>query len=253
MQMNEQQNMNQAQVMVKKTSGMAVASLILGILGLIPLCALVGLVLGIIALVQISGNAQRLKGKGMAIAGIVLSVFFMLVIPISILMPALGRARELAKQVACGAQLNGIGKAIALYQNDFGGACPPDLQTLMATEDIVPHMLICPSAEMEEPVTGVKDELAAMGQIWPLDKEESIFAYFPSGISYIYRGADLTMNDPGYMILAYDKAENHNRDVRNVLYLDCHVKKMEEEYFQEEIKKDNAFRRQLGRPEKPVD
>ncbi|MBN2209883.1 MAG: type II secretion system protein [Sedimentisphaerales bacterium] len=43
---------------------------------------------------------------------------------VSILMPALGRARELANQVKCGTQLNGIGKAIALYVNDYKEAYP---------------------------------------------------------------------------------------------------------------------------------
>ena len=37
---------------------------------------------------------------------------------VSILMPALARARELARQVQCATQLRGIGSAIALYQND---------------------------------------------------------------------------------------------------------------------------------------
>jgi prepilin-type N-terminal cleavage/methylation domain-containing protein len=43
---------------------------------------------------------------------------------VSILMPALGRARELAKQIQCSSQQNGIGKAIKLYQNDFGDRSP---------------------------------------------------------------------------------------------------------------------------------
>ncbi len=43
---------------------------------------------------------------------------------VSILMPALGRARELANQVKCATQLNGIGKAMALYQNDYKDSNP---------------------------------------------------------------------------------------------------------------------------------
>lgn len=79
--------------MTEKTSGMAIASLILGILsimlGWIPvlgwLIILVGLGLGIAALVKISKN-ENLKGKGLAIAGIVLSglALFLFVILVGI-------------------------------------------------------------------------------------------------------------------------------------------------------------------------
>jgi len=43
---------------------------------------------------------------------------------VSILMPALGRAREMAKQLQCAASLSSIGKAIALYQNTYQGINP---------------------------------------------------------------------------------------------------------------------------------
>jgi prepilin-type N-terminal cleavage/methylation domain-containing protein len=38
---------------------------------------------------------------------------------VSILMPALAKARELAKQLQCATQLSGMGKAVALYQSDY--------------------------------------------------------------------------------------------------------------------------------------
>ena len=76
--------------MTEKTSGMAIASLILGVLamllGWIPvlrwLIILVGLGLGIAALMKISKD-ENLKGKGLAIAGIVLSclaLFFFVIL-----------------------------------------------------------------------------------------------------------------------------------------------------------------------------
>src|SRR3989442_6088652 len=54
-----------------KTSGMAIASLVLAILTL-PTCGIggiVGLILGIVSLVKISNSQGRLSGKGLAIAG----------------------------------------------------------------------------------------------------------------------------------------------------------------------------------------
>src|SRR5688572_2447314 len=54
-----------------KTSGLAIASLIMAIL-----CAPVGIILGIVALSQISKSNGALKGQGLAIAGIVLAGFW---------------------------------------------------------------------------------------------------------------------------------------------------------------------------------
>jgi len=63
-----------------KTSGMAITSLVLGIVGVIPcffftlgLIPTVGLILGIVSLRAISKSLGQLRGRGMGIAGIVLS------------------------------------------------------------------------------------------------------------------------------------------------------------------------------------
>ena len=61
-----------------KTSGLAVASLVLGIAALVTLnlTAVPGLILGIFALDKIKKNPEALKGRGLAIAGIVVSSVF---------------------------------------------------------------------------------------------------------------------------------------------------------------------------------
>ena len=61
-----------------KASGLAVASLVCGICSFIPGATLAALITGIIDLVKISNGQSSPKGKGMDIAGIVLSI----VIPI---------------------------------------------------------------------------------------------------------------------------------------------------------------------------
>lgn len=65
-----------------KTSGLAIASLALGILGfcIFGLPAIIGLVLGIVALHQMKKSKGMLKGQGFAIAGIVISAFVLVVI-----------------------------------------------------------------------------------------------------------------------------------------------------------------------------
>jgi uncharacterized membrane protein len=54
------------------TSGMAIASMVVGILWIYWIGSIVALVLGYLALREIRQNPERIDGKGMAIAGIVL-------------------------------------------------------------------------------------------------------------------------------------------------------------------------------------
>jgi hypothetical protein len=58
----------------QRTSVLAIIALVLGILCPIPLLGLLGAILGIIALFVISGSQGRLKGRGLAIGGIVLGL-----------------------------------------------------------------------------------------------------------------------------------------------------------------------------------
>ena len=54
------------------TSGLAIASLVLGILWIYWIGSIVGLVLGYLALREIRRNPHGIEGKGMALAGIIL-------------------------------------------------------------------------------------------------------------------------------------------------------------------------------------
>ena len=84
-----------------KTSGLAIASLVCGILSLcLGLPALLGIIFGIIALRQINGSAGVITGKGLAIGGLVTSALGMGVI-FAVLLPALARAPSKANRVMC--------------------------------------------------------------------------------------------------------------------------------------------------------
>lgn len=74
--------------MEKETPGLAIASLVLGICGFfIPVvCSLLAIIFGFIALSKIKENTQKYKGRGLAVAGIVLGfVFFGLIFLILLL------------------------------------------------------------------------------------------------------------------------------------------------------------------------
>jgi len=66
---------------------------------------------------------RRTKGFTLIELLVVIAIIALLV---SILVPSLNRARELAKRAVCGASLNGIGKGLAMWANDptHGGDYP---------------------------------------------------------------------------------------------------------------------------------
>jgi len=107
-----------------KTSGLAAASLILGFLGFCGLTAIVGLVLGIIAMVRISKSEGRLKGQGLAIAGVIISAVFLLLLP-ALLIPAVAKAKAKVLSIACMANAQQINMAVIMYAQANTNTCPP--------------------------------------------------------------------------------------------------------------------------------
>ncbi len=88
------------------THGMAIASLVLGLVGLfcVPIIGpVLGLIFGIVALNKINGNPGVWKGSGLAIAGIIISGFGVLYLPVlaAILFPVFAKAREKACERTC--------------------------------------------------------------------------------------------------------------------------------------------------------
>jgi type II secretory pathway pseudopilin PulG len=118
--------------------GFAIASLVLGFLsiptlGLFFVGALVGFILGIIALVQASNRPTEYAGKGMAIGGIVLSVLSVIIVPILgiIAVPGLLRARVAGNEASVIGSLRAINSAQATYAATCGaGFYAPSLMNL---------------------------------------------------------------------------------------------------------------------------
>ncbi len=126
----------------KKTLGMAVASLILGLFFIIPfinlLTGLVAITLGVIALVKISNNQDTLKGKGLAITGISLGALGVLMIPVlgmlaAIAIPNFLMARINAYDAGARSNIKMLSSAIETYQAS-NGSYPEDEEELFSAD-----------------------------------------------------------------------------------------------------------------------
>jgi hypothetical protein len=118
-----------------KTSALAVWSLVLGILGLVTcLPAVPGLILGIIGL-QKAKPENGLKGKGMAIAGVVLSSMVMVLFPViailaSISIPAFTAVAERAKVVQSMNNVKQLEIAMREFSMENGVKFPKDWEAI---------------------------------------------------------------------------------------------------------------------------
>lgn len=133
-----------------KTSGHAVASLILGIVGpcTVGLASIAGLILGIVGLSKIKKSAGAIRGQGLAIAGIILSALGVLMLAlapilVAILLPAIAAARDQARAVMCMSNLRQITTAAQAYAADMKNRLPPPdswpekLLPYMGSEDVL--------------------------------------------------------------------------------------------------------------------
>ena len=112
-----------------KTSGMAIASLVLGICGFVVcgIAGIVGLILGIVGLSSIKKSAGQLKGEGLAIAGIAVSSVSIVLIPflMALLIPALSRPRNQAKTMVTLNHAKQLSLAFSMYCEENDGRLPP--------------------------------------------------------------------------------------------------------------------------------
>jgi prepilin-type processing-associated H-X9-DG protein len=128
---------------------------------------------------------------------------------LSIILPSLNRARETANRVKCGSNERQIGQAILLYSNENRGKYPPDLGTLVKTQDITAEVFVCPTGEKTVPRNlATKDAQAK----WVNENSD-----------YVYIGAGKTSAIGADVIVLYEKPDAHQGQGMNILYGDGHV------------------------------
>jgi hypothetical protein len=122
-------------------TGLAVAALVCGIVGLcVPVLGLVAIILGVVYLAR-----PRTTGRGLAIGGIVTGVLGLLstvALLLALLLPALGNARQAARQVQSSAQMQQI--ANLLRSDAEEPAADASLESRYA---LTADMWISPSAD----------------------------------------------------------------------------------------------------------
>ena len=115
-----------------KTSGLAIASLVLGIAGpcTVGLGSIIGLILGIVGLVKIGRSAGAMGGRGLAIAGIVVSGLGILLLPVigmlaAILIPAVSSARGAAYSATSVNNVSELWSVTQMYAATHDQQLPP--------------------------------------------------------------------------------------------------------------------------------
>jgi len=185
-----------------EANGMATASLVCGILGCIPPCSLLAIIFGIIGLVC-TGN-PRVRGKRMAITGLVLGVVVLLLyIPmlIAIMLPALNQAREWTNRTKCASNLHQIYVGMLLYSNaDPKQSYPPDLGTLYMNQDMTLQVFICPSGTTSIP-----------SNISNGPKSQQQAQWINQNSDYVYLGKGKTDDAGVSTVLAYEPLGNHHK------------------------------------------
>jgi hypothetical protein len=213
-----------------RTNGMAIASLVLGLVIFCePVSGLLAIIFGIIGITKTKD--PQVGGKGMSIAGIILGSLGMLVILPAILLPSLNRARETANRVACASNLRQIGLGLMQYSKDYPGANPPTLGVLFQTENVPLAAAICPDVNTVPPANLSGTQLAQ---------------WVDGNSDYIYIAGNQKPPALGNMplsVLVYEKDTNHNLQGMNILLSDLSIQWFPLSQAHAQILQSNAARK----------
>lgn len=201
-----------------KRCGLATASLVLGVLGIVPcgVFGVIGLPIGITALVKIGRSNGRLKGNGLAIAGISCSTAALLalvfqIILIGILLPALGTARAAAMQAKTFSQARELAMAATLYATDHDDQYPSAdnwVQVFLDQGAIVEETLVSPFAMEDERAFAMNAKLGGIRVADIADPARTVLFFECAAQSPLAGGRELFATQPrspgGYVVVFAD-------------------------------------------------
>jgi len=156
-----------------KTSGLAITSLVLGIVGIFTcgLTALFGLILGIVAMVKVKNSRGALTGNGLALAGTIVSGVALMLLPIfaAMLLPALAAAKQKAQEINCVNNQKQLALAVKIYSGDHTNRFPPAATWCDAIMEEVgsPKVFKCPAS-----LAGSRSDYAFNAKLAGLDENE---------------------------------------------------------------------------------
>ncbi len=109
-----------------KTSGLAIASLVLGILGFatcglaLLITAPLGLILGLVAMNKIGKSRGQMGGRGLALAGVITSCVSLVLLPLfaALLLPAFSSAHQKARSINCMNNIKQLSVTLRIYAGD---------------------------------------------------------------------------------------------------------------------------------------
>ncbi len=186
-----------------KTSGLAIASFVLGTLSFCTffITSIPAIILGIVGLVKIGKSGGKLKGNGFAIAGIVLAS----------MIPILMHARQIAFRMVCSTNMTLLCMAMLIYSNDYDDIPIPSkwCDLLIEHTDVTEKNLRCPGAP-EGPCNYAMNK-----DIEKLDAERA-----PPDMVLLFETHPGWNQSGGPEILTTD---SHQGDGCNVLFIDSHV------------------------------
>ena len=142
--------------------------------------------------------------------------------------PRLIVCRESGTRVKCASNLRQIGLGMQMYANENHGQLPPDLGTVLVTQDLTSEVFVCP-ASGDERASGPTTQALLQ------DLQQ------PGHCSYVYASplpatwSALTKDH----VLVYELPANHLNDGMNILFGDGHaeyVVKPQAHYIVSELK-----------------
>lgn len=189
-----------------RKTGLAVATLVLGILEMlsaIPIFGITAIVTGIMALVKMRREPDVHGGRGMAVVGLACACVGLLCVTpvlISMIRPVLSSTRETSRRFACESNVRMIGNALLIYQYDNPNQGLPPLERLVDLNLIDAQALICPSSKSTTPSYQLRH----------------------------VRGPDAA-ND----VLLFEPLENHEGKGGHLLFADGHIRFEQNDNYQE--------------------